>query len=104
VDRLVRNGEYLPLALNFLNSLVRLALAAQEKGLRSAPQIQQALSRPGRPVWRSRAEQVHQTATLFSKQQLERALGQIYQTDWALRDARPSDRIVMEKFILELAG
>ncbi len=104
VDRLVRHGEYLPLALNFLGSLVRLALSAQEKGLRNPQQIQQTLSRPGRPVWRSKAEQIHQTAKVFSKKQLEAAVGQIYRADWGLRDARPSDRVVMEKFILELAG
>lgn len=104
VDRLVRHGEYLPLALNFLGSLVRLALCAQEKGLRSAQQIQQTLSRPGRPVWRSKAEQIHQTAKVFSKKQLEAAIGQIYRADWGLRDARPSDRVIIEKFILELAG
>ncbi len=104
VDRLVRQGEYLPLALNFLGGLMRLALAAQERGLRNAPQIQQALSKPGRPVWRSKAEQIHQTATVFNRKQLESALQQLYRADWGLRDARPSDRVVMEKFILELAG
>jgi len=104
VDTLVRQGEYMPLALNFLASLFRLALAAKEKGLKSPQQIQHAFSKPGRPVWRSKAEQVHQAATVFSKAQLEAGLREIFATDWALRDARPSDRIVMEKFILALAG
>ena len=31
------------------------------------------------------------------------ALLRIGATDWGLRDARPSDRVVMEKFILGLA-
>jgi DNA polymerase III subunit delta len=104
VDTLVRQGEYMPLALNFLASLFRLALAAREKGLRSAHEIQQALSRPGRPVWRSKAEQIQQTATSFTQAQLEKGLKEIYATDWGLRDARPNDRIVMERFILSLAG
>ena len=104
VDTLVRQGEYMPLALSFLASLFRLALVAKEKGLRSPQQIQQALSKPGRPVWRSKAEQIHQTASGFTKAQLETGLKQIFAADWGLRDARPSDRIVMEKFILGLAG
>ncbi len=104
VDTLVRQGEYMPLALSFLASLFRLALAAKEKGLKSPQQIQQAFSKPGRAVWRSKAEQIHQTATVFSQAQLETGLRQIFATDWGLRDARPSDRIVMEKFILALAG
>jgi DNA polymerase-3 subunit delta len=104
VDTLVRQGEYMPLALSFLASLFRLALAAREKGLKSPQQIQQAFSRPGRAVWRSKAEQIHQTAAVFTKAQLEMGLRQIFDTDRGLRDARPSDRIVMEKFILALAG
>jgi DNA polymerase-3 subunit delta len=104
VDTLVRQGEYMPLALGFLASLFRLALAAKEKGLKSPQQIQHEFSKPGRPVWRSKAEQIHQTAAVFSKAQLETGLRQIFATDWALREARPSDRIVMEKFILALAG
>jgi DNA polymerase-3 subunit delta len=104
VDTLVRQGEYMPLALSFLASLFRLALAAKERGLKSPYEIQQAFSKPGRQIWRSKAEQIHQTATVFSKAQLETGLRQIFATDWGLRDARPSDRIVMEKFILALAN
>jgi DNA polymerase-3 subunit delta len=103
LDTLVRQGEYMPLALSFLATLLRLALAAKERGLRSPQQIQQALSKPGRPVWRSKAEQIHQTATVFSQVQLETALKRVFATDRALRDARPDDRIVMEKFVLGLA-
>ncbi|MFB3778258.1 MAG: DNA polymerase III subunit delta [Bryobacteraceae bacterium] len=104
VDTLVRQGEYMPLALNFLASLFRLALAARERGLRNAQQVQQALSRPGRPVWRSKAEQICQVAATFTPAQLAKGLGEIYAADRGLRDARPSDRIVMERFILALAG
>lgn len=103
LDTLIRQGEYLPLALSFLATLFRLALVAKERGLRSAQQIQQQFSRPGRPVWRSRAEQIQHTASVFTKQQLEAVLKKIFATDRALRDARPDDRIVMEKLILGLA-
>jgi len=100
----VRQGEYMPLALSFLASLFRLALAAREKGLRSPQQIQQALSKPGRPVWRAKAEQIHHAATVFSQAQLEAGLKQVFSADWGLRDARPSDRIVMERLILGLSS
>jgi DNA polymerase III subunit delta len=103
LDTLTRQGEYMPLALNFLATLLRLALTAKEKGLRGPQQIQQALSRPGRPIWRSRAEQIHQAATLFTKNQLEAALKRVFLADMGLRDARPDDRIVMEDFILGIA-
>ena len=55
-------------------------------------------------MWGSRADQVQQTATKFSKPQLERAMSLIYRADKGLRDARPDDRVVMERFILELVG
>jgi DNA polymerase-3 subunit delta len=103
-DTLMRQGEYMPLALSFLASLFRLALAAREKHLRTAYEIQQSLSKPGRPVWRSKAEQVHRAATTFTQKQLEKGLEEIYAADRGFRDARPSDRIVMERFILALAG
>jgi DNA polymerase-3 subunit delta len=102
-DTLMRQGEYMPLALSFLASLFRLALAAREKRLRTAYEIQQSLSKPGRPVWRSKAEQIQRTATTFTQKQLEKGLEEIYSADRGFRDARPSDRIVMERFILALA-
>lgn len=103
LNTLVRQGEYLPLALSFLATLFRLALATKERGLRNAHQVQQQLSSPGRPIWRSRAEQILHTASVFSREQLETAMKRIYAADKALRDARPDDRIVMEAFILRLA-
>ena len=104
LDALVREGEYLPLALAFLSTQFRTALAAREAGLRSSQQIQSHFTRMGVPMWGSRADQVYQTVTKFSKPQLERALRVIYKADQGLRDARPDDRIVMEQFILELVG
>jgi len=102
LDTLSRDGEYLPLALAFLSTQFRMALVARESGLKSAQQIQSHFTRAGVPMWSSRAEQVYQTATKFSKPQLERAMGLIYAADKGMRDARPDDRIVMEQFIVQL--
>jgi len=104
LDTLTREGEYLPLALAFLSTQFRMALAAREAGLKSAQQVQAHFTRMGVPMWGSRADQVHQTMGKFSKAQLERAMGLIYSADKNLRDTRPDDRIVMEQFILQLVG
>ena len=104
LDTLVRDGEYLPLALSFLGTQFRFALAAKEGNLRSVQQIQSYFSAQGAQMWRSRAEQVHSTATNFSKEKLQSAVRRIYGADKALRDARPDDRIVMEEFILALTS
>lgn len=104
LDTLTKEGEYLPLALAFLSTQFRMALVAREAGLKSTQQIQGHFSRLGVPMWASRAEQVYQTAVKFSKPQLETALKLIFQADRGLRDARPDDRIVMERFVLELTG
>lgn len=104
LDTLLKDGEYLPLALTFLNTQFRLALAAQEAGLRSSSQIQTHFTQQGIRIWRDRAEQVAQTVGAFSKARLEKALGQVFHADQALRDARPDDRVVMEEFVLSLTG
>ena len=104
LDTLTRDGEYLPLALAFLSTQFRMALVARESGLKSSQQIQGHFSRMGVPMWGSRAEQVYQTVSKFSKSQIERALELIYTADKGLRDARPDDRIVMETFIMELVS
>jgi DNA polymerase-3 subunit delta len=104
LDTLTREGEYLPLALAFLSTQFRLALAAREAGLRSGQQIQSHFTRMGIPMWGSRADQIYQTAAKFTQPQLERAMKYIYEADRALRDARPDDRIVMEQFILKLVA
>jgi DNA polymerase-3 subunit delta len=104
LDTLTREGEYLPLALAFLSTQFRLALSAREAGLKSGGQVQSHFTRLGIPMWGSRADQISQTATKFTKPQLERALRLIYEADRGLRDARPDDRIVMERFILQLVA
>ena len=104
LDTLTKEGEYLPLALAFLSTQFRMALVAREAGLKSSQQIQGHFQRIGVPMWSSRADQVHQTVTKFSKAQLETGLKLIFQADRGLRDARPDDRIVMERFVLELTA
>jgi DNA polymerase-3 subunit delta len=104
LDTLAREGIYLPLALTFLSTQFRLAVAAREAGLKSAPQIQAHFTRLGVPMWGSRADQIHQTVAKFGKPQLERAMKLISEADRGLRDARPDDRIVMEQFLLKLTA
>ena len=104
LDTLTREGEYLPLALAFLSSQFRMALVAREAGLKSASQIQGHFTKMGVPMWGSKAEQIYQTLSKFGKPQMERAMKLIYEADKGLRDARPDDRIVIERFILELVG
>ena len=104
LDALVREGEYLPLALTFLATQFRMALAAKEANLRSAGQVQGHFQKSGIPMWGSRAEQVAQTATKFSKDQLERGLRLIFEADRDLRSARPDDRTVVESFVVKLCG
>lgn len=104
LDSLVREGEYLPLALSFLAGQLRLALVAREAGARSSADIQMHFNRIGMKVWRDRAEQIRQTLQAFPKEKIEKALIKIFAADRGLRDARPDDRIVMEELILTLTS
>ncbi|MDX2154776.1 MAG: DNA polymerase III subunit delta [Bryobacteraceae bacterium] len=102
LDTLVREGEYLPLALTFLGGQFRLALVAKEQGLRSAGDIQGFFQKQGMAMWRQRAEQVQSTVSAFSREKLQGAIAKVFAADRALRDTRPDDRVIMEEFILEL--
>jgi len=104
LDTLIRQSEYLPLALSFLATQFRLALAAREAGLKSPRDIQLHFQKLGIPMWMSRAQQVFETASRFTKKKLARGLETIYSADKALRDARPDDRVVMEEFVMRLTG
>ncbi len=104
LDTLCRDGEYLPLALSFLSAQLRMALIAKESGLKTAGQIQAQFTKSGIPMWGSRAEQVSQTAAKFSREQLERGMKLIFAADRDLRSARPDDRVVMERFVVELTS
>ena len=102
LDTLLRDGEYLPLALTFLATQFRLAMAAHESGLRTSQQIQTHFTKLGIRVWRDRADQIHQTVTTFSKEKLALAIQRVLEADRALRDTRPDDRVVMEEFVFSL--
>jgi len=104
LDSLVREGEYLPLALTFLATQFRMALVVKESNLRGASQVQGHFAKAGIPMWGSRAEQVSLTATKFSREQLERGLKLIFEADRDLRSARPDDRTVMENFVVRLCA
>jgi DNA polymerase-3 subunit delta len=102
LDTLLREGEYLPLALTFLATQFRLALVAHEANLKTASQIQAHLTRQGFRLWGDRAAQVQQTLAAFPKDKLPKAVAKVYWADKALRDARPDDRVVMEELVLSL--
>ena len=104
LDILVREGEYLPLALTFLSTQFRLALAAKEARISSAQQAYAFFTKMGVRIWRERAEQVMGTAGSFSREQLSQAIAAIYETDKKFRDGYKDDRIVMEGLVLALTG
>ena len=102
LDDLVREGEYLPLALTFLSTLFRLALAAKESRITSAQQAQAFFQRLGVRMWRDRAEQVVATAAAFSELHLRKAIASIYETDKKFREGYKDDQLIMETLILAL--
>ncbi|HEX4229250.1 MAG TPA: DNA polymerase III subunit delta [Bryobacteraceae bacterium] len=104
LDILIREGEYLPLALTFLSTQFRLALAAKESNISSAHQAQGFFANLGVRMWRDRIEQVMGTASVFTAAQLSRALGLIYETDRKFRDNYKEDRTVMETLVLALTN
>jgi DNA polymerase III subunit delta len=104
LDTLLREGEYLPLALTFLATQFRLAMAAREGGLKTSQQIQAHFTKQGIRIWRDRAEQVQQTVSAFPKEKLALAIQKVFWADKALRDTRPDDRVVMEELVLSLTN
>ena len=104
LEVLLREGEYLPLALTFLATQFRLAKVAQEANLRNANQVQTHFTKQGIRIWRDRAEQVYQTLSVFTDKRLDEAIGRVFWADKALRDARPDDRLVMEELVLSLTS
>lgn len=104
LDMLAREGEYMPLALTFLATQLRMALAARSAGLRGAGQIQAHFTKLGARIWPDRARQIEQTVDAFPKARLEKAVARVFAADRDLRDARPDDRIVMEEMILALTA
>ena len=104
LDILIREGDYLPLALTFLSSQFRLALAAKEARISSVPQAQSFFAKIGVRMWRDRAEQVVGTAHTFTKERLAQAVTQIYETDKRFREGYKDDQIVMERLVMILTS
>jgi DNA polymerase-3 subunit delta len=104
LDTLLREGEYLPLALTFLATQFRLAFAAHEAKLKNTQQIQAYFTKQGIRIWRDRAEQVQQTIEAFPGAKLPQAITRVFEADRALRDARPDDRVVMEELVFSLTS
>jgi DNA polymerase-3 subunit delta len=102
LDILVREGEYLPLALTFLSTQFRLALAAKEGRINSVQQALPFFTKLGVRMWRDRAEQVMTTAGAFTKEHLATAVKTIYETDKKFRDGYRDDRVIMESLVLVL--
>lgn len=102
LDALIREGEYLPLALTFLSTQFRLALAAKEARITSSQKAQSYFTGMGVRIWRERAEQVLVTATEFTQNQLARAVALIYETDKKFREGYRDDRVVMETLVFGL--
>jgi DNA polymerase-3 subunit delta len=104
LDTLSRAGEYMPLALTFLATQFRTALAAREAGVRGAGQIQAHFNKLGARMWPERARQIEQTMEAFSKERLQQAVEKVFEADRGLRDARPDDRTLMEEMIFALTA
>jgi DNA polymerase-3 subunit delta len=102
LDILMREGEYLPLALTFLSTLFRMALAAKESRITSAQQAQTFFQKLGVRIWRDRAEQVVATAAVFSQAHLSQAVVAVYETDKKFREGYKDDRLIMETLILSV--
>ncbi len=104
LDILLREGEYLPLALTFLSTQFRLALAAKEAKVTTTQQAQAFFAKLGVRMWRDRAEQVIATAGAFTKDRLAGALAAIYETDKKFREGYRDDRVIMETLVLALTA
>lgn len=104
LDILIREGEYLPLALTFLSTQFRLAMAAKEANITSAQQAVNYFSKAGVRIWRERAEQVVGTASAFTSPHLAKATAAIYETDKKLREGYKEDRVIMETLVFALTG
>jgi DNA polymerase-3 subunit delta len=104
LDILVRDGEYLPLALTFLGTQFRLALAAKEARVTNAQQAQTFFQRIGVRMWRDRAEQVVATAGAFSRESLSKAVELLYETDKKFREGYKDDQLIMELLVLALTA
>lgn len=102
LDTLTRMDVYLPLQVSFLAGVFRYALAVKESGARNSREVMRLFAKLGLPIWPARAQQAMETAGRFSREQLERALVLLFETDRDLRRERPDDRVVMERLVWAL--
>jgi DNA polymerase III subunit delta len=102
IHTLLREGEYLPLALQFAGTQFRLALAASESGARSSSAIQQMFQTQGMAMWKARADQVEQTVRAFSAERLKMAIRLTMEADSNLKSNRPDDATILEQYVLKL--
>ncbi|MDX2270257.1 MAG: DNA polymerase III subunit delta [Bryobacter sp.] len=104
LDTLIRDGVFLPLALNYLDAQFRFALSAYEAKVKGAEGIRNHFQRAGINTWPATPEQLAFTMQAFSVPRLKRGLCLLHATDKALRDTRPDDRTVMEEFVWKLTA
>ena len=104
LDILVREGEYLPLALTFLSTQFRLALALKEARITSSQQALGFFSKMGVRMWRERAEQIGATAAAFTTERLSKAVAMIYETDKKFREGYRDDRVIMETLVVGMTS
>ena len=106
LDALVREGEYLPLALTFLATQFRMALVAKEANLRGASAVQGHFQRAGVQMWGSRAEQVSAgTAGKFSKEPTGARAEGDFRDGSRICEARVRmTRTVVENFVIRLCS
>ena len=104
LDTLAKSGTYWPMQITFLASLFRQALAVKEIGGGNPQSVSAELGRHGIRVWPGRARELIEVARTFSRKELERALGALFEADRDLRRERPEDRLIMERLVLELTA
>lgn len=95
-------GEALTLVLTFLEAQFRQALLVQELGLRGPQQVLAYFQKLGVRIWPKRAQEIWDTARLFQPGELARAIEAIYEVDKGLREACPSEHILVERLAVEL--
>ena len=104
LDTLVREGEYLPMALTFVASQFKMALVAHEAGLRNSGQILGHFTKLGVRIWKSRADEVAQTVAAFPKAKTEKAKPLLFGADCEVRGTHVDDRTTFEMLILALTA
>ena len=104
LDTLAKTGAYWPMQITLLARLFRHTLAAKESGARTVADVTRLFGRQQIPMWPARARQILDTARQFTQDELERSLIAFFHADRDLRRERPSDRLIMERLVVELTA